>query len=93
MNFNYYSFYLRGVERIYYTSVTHDSAEEILDWAVRFNFIHEEDVPLCSNARLLPEEEVKQRNAVLYGLWWDKHKDSGSLSGRIPPTIGEVLLN
>ena len=93
MKFNYYSFFLRGEERIYYTYVTNETAEEILEWAARFSFIREDDIPLCSNARLIPEEEVKARNDALYKEWWNKHKDDGFLSCKIPPTIGEAQLN
>lgn len=48
MDFNYYSFILNGEERIFYTYVTLDK-EEILDWALRYNFIKKSDVENCSN--------------------------------------------
>lgn len=93
MDFNYYSFYLEGEERIYYTYVTHDTKEEILDWAVRFGFIDKIDITKCSNVRALLPSEVEQRNKELYKEWWEEHKNDNSLCGKIPPTIGEVQLN
>lgn len=93
MDFNYYSFFLRGEERIFYTYVTLDDQEDILQWALRFNFIQETDMLQCSNVRLLSPEEVKEKNKALYKEWWEEHKNDDSLSGKIPPTIGEVQLN
>lgn len=93
MNFNYYSFWLRGKERIYYTYVTNDTEEEILDWAIRFGFIDEEDKEQCSNVRALSPAQVQERNKALYRDWWDEHKNDDTLSGKIPPTIGEAQLN
>ena len=63
MDFNYYSFFLRGEERIFYTYVTLDDQEDILQWALRFNFIQETDMLQCSNVRLLSPEEVKEAGA------------------------------
>lgn len=93
MEFNYYSFILNGKERIYYTYVTNDTEQEILDWAVRFNFIDESEIKKCSNVRALTSSEVEARNKELYKEWWNEHKDDDSLCGKIPPTIGEVQLN
>jgi len=90
--FNFYSFFLRGEERIYYAYIKNETEEEILDWAARFNFIKEEDFKDCSNIRELSHEEVKERNQALYKEWYEKYKDSPSLCGMAPPTIGEVLL-
>jgi len=93
MDFNYYSFILNGAERIFYTYVTLDNEEDILSWAVRYGFIKESDISNCNNARLLTPEEVEKRNKELYKAWWEQHKNEGSLSGKIPPTIGEAQLN
>lgn len=93
MDFNYYSFYLRGEERIYYAYIALHTEGEILDWAVNFNFIKEEDVNECTNVRALKPEEVEKRNRELYKQWWEEHKNDSYLSGKIPPTIGEVLLD
>lgn len=93
MDFNYYSFFLRGEERIFYTYVTLDDKEDILQWALRYNFIKESDIDKCSNVRFLPPNEVKERNKILYREWWEEHKYDDSLCGKIPPTIGEVQLN
>ena len=93
MDYNYYSIFLNGEERIFYTYVTLDDEEDILQWALRFNFIKETDILHCSNVRLLSPEEVKEKNKVLYKEWWEEHKNDDSLCGKIPPTIGEVQLN
>lgn len=93
MGFKYYSFVLNGEERIYYTTETNEGPEEILEWAERFSFIKESDIPNCKNARRLSEEEVAARNRELYKKWWQENKKKGSLSGKTPPTIGEVQLN
>lgn len=93
MEFNYYSFFLQGKERIFYTYVTLDTKEEILKWAKDFNFIKETDIPKCNNIRLLSPKEVKEKNKTLYEEWWEKHKNDKSLSGKTPPTIGEVQLD
>lgn len=92
MDFNYYSFFLNGEERIFYTYVELDT-EEILDWAVRYGFINECDINKCSNVRALTPDEVKKRNKELYKKWWEEYKNDRSLCGRIPPTIGEAQLN
>lgn len=60
MDFNYYSFFLNGEERIFYTYVELDT-EEILDWAVRYGFINECDINKCSNVRALTPDEVKKK--------------------------------
>ena len=93
MDFNYYSFILNEQERIYYTYETHSTKEEILDWAVRYNFISEKDIEKCSEVRMLSADEVDERNKELYKLWWNEHKNDNSLCGAIPPTIGEVQLD
>ena len=95
MDFNYYSFFLRGEERIYYTSVVNDTDEEILDWAVRFNFIKESDVAECSNVRPMTHEEVERRNRELYKIWWEKRQKNvlTHFKFSVPPTIGEVQLD
>lgn len=92
MDFKYYSFVLNGEERIYYTTETNEGPEEILEWAERFSFIREEDIPHCINARRLSEEEVETRNKELYKKWRKENKDISSLSRKTPPTIG-VQLN
>ena len=61
MDYNYYSIFLNGEERIFYTYVTLDDQEDILQWALRFNFIQETDMLQCSNVRLLSPEEVKEK--------------------------------
>jgi len=91
--FNYYSFILRGKERIYCTSVTHDTESEILEWAARFEFINENDIEICSDARALTPGEVEERNKALYKEWWEVHKNADSSSGKIPPMIGEAQLD
>lgn len=97
-DFNYYSFILNGVERIYYTDVTNSTEKEILDWAERYGFIDEEDFCKCTNVRSLTQEEVDKRNKEIYKEWW-KQRELKRLSGEdvslilIPPTIGEVQLN
>lgn len=93
MGFNYYSFSLRGEEKIYYTSAVHNTKKEVIDWAVRYGYIDEKDKDMCSDARALTTDEVEQRNKELYKQWWVEHKDDDSLSGKIPPTIGEVQLD
>lgn len=93
MTFNYYSFILNGQEKIYYTYVVHDTTEEILEWAERFGFIQENDIPNCTNVRVLSMKEVEERNKKLYNLWWNKHHNDAHISGMVPPTIGEVQLN
>ena len=92
MDFYYYSFLLRDEERIFYTDILLDNQEDILQWALRFNFIQETDIFLCSNVRLLSPDEVIEKNKIMYREWWEKHKNDVSLCGKIPPTIGEVLL-
>lgn len=92
MDFNYYSFCLNGEERIFYTYVELDT-EEILDQAVRYGFINECDMDKCSNIRALSPDEIEKRNEKLYKEWWENRKNDTSLSGKIPPTIGEVQLN
>ena len=92
MDFNYYSFFLNGEERIFYTYVEL-GVEEILDWAVRYSFINKCDIDKCSNVRASTPAEVENRNKELYKEWWKEHKNDTSLSGKIPPTIGEVQLN
>lgn len=93
MGFNYYAFDLDGDERIFYTYVTLNDAEDILSWAVRYGFIKECDIENCSNVRFLSPVEVENRNKALYKEWWERHKNDESLSGQMPPTIGEVQLN
>ena len=92
MDFNYYSFVLNGEERIFFTYVELDT-DEILDWAVYYGFIEKSDVEKCNNIRALTPNEVEERNKKLYKKWWEEHKNDTSLSGKIPPTIGEVQLN
>lgn len=92
MDFNYYSFILNGEERIFYTYVTLDKVE-ILDWALRYNFIKKSDVENCSNVKALTPSEVEAKNKALYKEWWENHKNDDSLCGKIPPTIGEAQLN
>lgn len=94
MNFNYYSFYLNGEERIYYTSVTHSTDDEILDWAVRFSFIDEEDIEKCSKIRALTPGEVEQRDKELFNKWCQKYEDDtwcGESLWRLRPTLGVQL--
>lgn len=92
MDFNYYSFFLNGEERIFYTYVELDT-DEILEWAVNYGFIDESDIEKCNNIRALTPSEVEERNKELYREWWEEHKNNTSLSGKIPPTIGEAQLN
>lgn len=92
MDFNYYSFFLNGEERIFYTYVKLD-ADEILDWAIRYGFISRTDIEKCSNMRALTPDEVKEKEKKLYKEWWEEHKNDTSLSGKAPPTIGEAQLN
>ena len=92
MDFNYYSFFLNGEERIFYTYVELDT-DEILEWAVNYGFIDESDIEKCNNIRALTPSEVEERNKELYREWWEEHKNDTSLSGKIPPTIGEDQLN
>lgn len=92
MDFNYYSFFLNGEERIFYTYVELDT-DEILEWAVNYGFIDESDIEKCNNIRALTPSEVEERNKELYREWWEEHKNDTSLSGKIPPTIGEAQLN
>lgn len=68
------------------TYVTHDSEEEILDWAERFGFI-KEDIPKCENVRALSADEVAVKNEMLYNAGQDVSRIP------VPPTIGEVQLN
>ena len=92
MDFNYYSFFLNGEERIFYTYVELDT-DEILEWAVNYGFIDESDIEKCNNIMALTPSEVEERNKELYREWWEEHKNDTSLSGKIPPTIGEAQLN
>ncbi|SEU22317.1 hypothetical protein SAMN05443270_3469 [Lacrimispora sphenoides] len=97
-DFNYYSFVLNDVERIYYTYVSNDSEQEILEWAEKFGFINYDDFSKCTDIRKIPQEEVDSRNKNLYKEWWER-REKRKLSGEdvsfdlIPPTIGEVQLN
>ena len=91
--FNYYSFMLNNRERIYYSSVYHETAEEILDWAARYNFITEKDISNCNNVKRLLPDEVQLRNQTLYEAWWEKLQSDTCKSGKAPPTIGEVQLD
>lgn len=79
--------------RIFYTYVTLDDKEDILNWALNYGFIKESDVKYCKNVRELTSAEVEEKNRALYKEWWEKHKNDKSLCGKIPPTIGEVQLN
>lgn len=93
MKFHYYSFILNGRERIFYTYGELVTEDDILEWAVRFCFIKEEDMENCCSVRELDQEEVQERNDALYEEWWEIHKNDDFLSGKIPPTIGEVQLD
>lgn len=88
---HYYIFLLNGEEYIYYTSVTHETSLDILEWAERYSFIQEIDIPHCSDARELSSSEVEHRNQLLYKEWYEKHKFDAYLSGKVPPTIGIQL--
>lgn len=88
----YYSLELNGMERIFYAYVLLESEEDILELALRYNFITEDEKKYCSNVRRIPQEEVEKRNKELYKKWYEEHKNDAYLSGKIPPTIGEVLL-
>ena len=93
MAYHYYAFFLNGKERIFYTHQELDTEEDILEWALRFGFIREEDFEYCCSVRKMESKEVQERNDALYKEWWETHKDDEYLSGKIPPTIGEVQLD
>lgn len=97
--FNFYSFILNGEEKIYYTSVINGTKEEILEWATRFGFIGEEDIPNCINVRSLSFAEVELRNSILYKEFLEERSrliekgvDIFELP-MIPPLIGDAQLD
>lgn len=98
MSYNYYSFILNEKEHLFYTSRKLSSKEDILDHAIQFSFIEENDITKCNNIKELSLDEINKRREELYKKWW-ADREERRLSGEdvsymlIPPAIGGVQLD